>query len=200
MFYTTLALAREKRVCHKVEQALRKAKEHEGKEYKDDTPIPLTVVLQYADDQDDPVYDTLQCLKAVPREDEKDAIRIKRLFAADCAENVLLIFESAYPEDGRLRNAIEVARKFTRGEATQTELAAAQAAAQAAYKVARSVSDKTYGIGRAGGPQPGWQTACRITWVAHAVAFEVPWAAQQARKGERGWQIERLRLYLNNEM
>ena len=55
-----------------------------------------------------------------------------RLFAADCAEHVLPLFEQRYPDDKRPREAIEVARRFARGEATREELAAARAAARAA--------------------------------------------------------------------
>ena len=38
-----------------------------------------------------------------------------RLFAADCAEAVLPIFERDYPNDDRPRKAIEAARLFARG-------------------------------------------------------------------------------------
>ena len=55
-----------------------------------------------------------------------------RLFAADCAERVLPIFEKRYPKDDRPRKAIGVARRFARGKATKEERAAAWAAARAA--------------------------------------------------------------------
>jgi hypothetical protein len=55
-----------------------------------------------------------------------------RLFACDCAEQVLPLFEREYPEDKRPRVAIETARRFANGEATQQELAAAWDAAGAA--------------------------------------------------------------------
>lgn len=55
-----------------------------------------------------------------------------RLFACDCAEHVLHIFEKKYPDDNRPRKAIETAREFAMGEATQEELAAAGDAAWAA--------------------------------------------------------------------
>jgi hypothetical protein len=55
--------------------------------------------------------------------------RIARLFACDCAERVLPLYEKNYPDDKRPRYAVEVARLFADGKATQTELAAAGAAA-----------------------------------------------------------------------
>ena len=59
-----------------------------------------------------------------------------RLFACDCAERVLPIFEKECPEDNRPRKAIEVARLFADGEATHEELDAVwDAAWDAAYGV-----------------------------------------------------------------
>ena len=54
--------------------------------------------------------------------------RTARLFAADCAERVLPIFEKKHPNDHRPRRAIEAARAFANGEIN----AAAEAAAWAA--------------------------------------------------------------------
>jgi hypothetical protein len=58
--------------------------------------------------------------------------RTARLFACDCAERVLPLFELAHPDDSRPRVAIETARRFANGEATSDELAAAGAAAEPA--------------------------------------------------------------------
>jgi hypothetical protein len=59
-------------------------------------------------------------------------------WAADCAEHVLPLFTANYPEDERPRRAIEVARAWSRGEATVGE---AREAAFAAHAAARSASD-----------------------------------------------------------
>jgi len=56
------------------------------------------------------------------------------LFAADCAEQVLPIFESAYPTDDRPRKAIEAAR-------SGASVPAARAAASAAHAAARDATD-----------------------------------------------------------
>jgi hypothetical protein len=55
-----------------------------------------------------------------------------RLFACDCAEQSLPIFERDYPNDPRPRQAIEVARRYANGQATDEERAAARDAARAA--------------------------------------------------------------------
>lgn len=52
-----------------------------------------------------------------------------RLFAADCAERVLTIFEKQRPKDDRPRKAIEAARAYARGEIDDAAKAAAGAAA-----------------------------------------------------------------------
>ena len=58
-----------------------------------------------------------------------DASRELRLFAADCAEHVLPIFEKEYPGDDRPRKAIEAARRFADGEASPEEMWDARLAA-----------------------------------------------------------------------
>ena len=52
-----------------------------------------------------------------------------RLFACYCAERVLPLFEKQYPNDNRPRHAIEVARLFADGKATNEERDAARDAA-----------------------------------------------------------------------
>jgi hypothetical protein len=59
-----------------------------------------------------------------------------RLFAADCAERVLPLFEDKYPQDDRPRKAIEAARAYARGEIRDAARDAAWAAAWDAAGVA----------------------------------------------------------------
>ena len=76
--------------------------------------------------------------------------RTARLFAADCAEHVLKNFEDRYPDDTRPRAAIEVVRRFARGEATEDALSAAyRAASSAAYRAAGRAAYRA--AGRAAG-------------------------------------------------
>ena len=94
---------------------------------------------------------------------------VTRLFACDCAERALPIYERDYPKDKRPREAIRVARMFAQGKATNDELAAAWAAAGAA----------------------AWAAAGAAAWAAaRAAAWDAAWAA------EHKWQAKRLMQYL----
>ena len=62
--------------------------------------------------------------------------KVLRLFAADCAERVLPIWEKHYPDDDRPRKAIEATRRFARGEIGAAAGDAAAAAARAAARAA----------------------------------------------------------------
>jgi hypothetical protein len=63
--------------------------------------------------------------------------RLLASWAADCAEHVVLLFTSKYPQDDRPRRAIETARAWSRGQATIDEARQAAFAAHAAARVAR---------------------------------------------------------------
>jgi len=62
--------------------------------------------------------------------------RTVRLFACDCAERVLHLYEEKYSDDKRPRHAIEIARRYVNGEVSRDELYAAWAAARAAARAA----------------------------------------------------------------
>ena len=89
--------------------------------------------------------------------------RIARLFACDCAERTLPIFEKDYPDDKRPRHAVEVARLYADGKASESELAAARAAAwAAAWDAARDAAmDATWDAAMDAERQ--WQ-AKRLMW------------------------------------
>jgi Membrane protein involved in colicin uptake len=121
---TTLNKIKEHDPC---ESGWRKLLNHLGKTEADDELLPFLTILE-SNGIKDAVWSLRTC------EDE----RAVRLFACDCAESVLHIFEEAHPNDDCPRKAIEVARKYANGEATQEELdAAAYAAEDAAADAAR---------------------------------------------------------------
>lgn len=123
--------------------------------------------------------------------------RTASLFAVECAERVLPLFEQAYPHDGRVRAALEVARRYADGAATDAELDGASAGARAAAWTARDAA-----IPRV------WP----VNWAAWAavdaaesgrdvrnVAISAAWAARAAGaagdavgEAERAWQTRRL--------
>lgn len=87
------------------------------------------------------------------------------LWAADCAEHVLHLFETAHPEDARPRQAIEHARAWVRGEVTMMESRAAGGHAMGAARDKRGAArHAAYAAGQAGA-------------VAHVAAHELGAAA-----------------------
>ena len=57
------------------------------------------------------------------------------VWAADCAQHVLHLFEEMHPNDDRPRRAIELARAWTRGEITMSQARAVGGHAMAAARV-----------------------------------------------------------------
>ena len=117
--HTTLALLRDHCACDRAYFAVRRALP-EG--WGDDDPIPLARAV------DVPGLalpgDWLWALRAVAPEQAAQRDRYARLLAASIAEAVLPIWERDYPGDARPRQAIETARRYADGEATDEELAA----------------------------------------------------------------------------
>ena len=115
--------------------------------------------------------------------------RTQRLFACDCTEHVLHIFEDKCPDDDRPRKAIETARRFAEGKATQKELVAAhRAASSAAYWATSSAS---YWAASSASSSAAY-------WAAYRAAY---WAASSAAyRAEKKWQAKRLGMYLRGEL
>ena len=91
--------------------------------------------------------------------------RLLALWAADCAEHVLTLFEAERPDDDRPRRAIEMAGAWVRGEVTMTEARAAGGHAMGAARDLRGAARfAAYAAGQAG-------------VVAHVAAHELGAAA-----------------------
>ena len=179
MLHTTFALAHKAGACAGRYQHL--AKVLGGiRAYGKDTPIPLTVVLEH-----NGLDDTLWALCCVLPEEAAARDKLARLFACDCAERVLPLFEKEYPEDKRPRKAIKVARLFAEGKATTQELAAARAAAWDAARAA--VRDAARDV--------AWEAArAAVRDAVAAAAWDAVWEAARdaARAAERTWQSQHL--------
>jgi hypothetical protein len=119
--------------------------------------------------------------------------RTARLFAADCAEHVLPLFERHYPNDDRPRKAVEASRAFARGEIDRTALAAARDAARAAaWDAARAAArDAARAAARDAARAAAWAAAWDAAWDAARAA---------ARDAEIKWQADRLAMYLSGEL
>ena len=115
------------------------------KAYGVNTPITLLQILNI-NGFDDALWALMAC---------DDAETFSRLLACDYAEHVLHIFEAKYPDDDKPRKAIEVSRRYARGEATDAELSAAWNAAGAdAWIAARAAARAD-----AGDAERQWQEA-----------------------------------------
>ncbi len=116
--------------------------------------------------------------------DEKTA----RLFAADCAEHVLHVFEQQHPDDLRPRNAIAAARAFAHGGIDSAAWAAAGDAAWAAAGDAAWAA--TRAAARAAAGAAAWDATRAAAWDAAGDA-----AGAEARNAEAKWQTARLLDY-----
>lgn len=67
--------------------------------------------------------------------------RVQRLFAAACAERVLPLYEARFPDDERVRVAIQVATQFALGHAAAEELETAAEWAHDAWEYADACED-----------------------------------------------------------
>ena len=117
------------------------------------------------------------------------------LWAAECAEHVLHLFESERPDDSRPRRAIELLRAWTRGAVTMTD---ARTAAGHANAAARDLK---------GPARHAAYAAAQAAAVAHVAAHELGAAAYairavraaaaagdraEAGRRECSWQRDRL--------
>ena len=124
-----------------------------------------------------------------------------RLFAADCAEHVLPLFEKNHRKDKRPRKAIEAARLFAHGKIRKEKLFAARAAAWAAAWAAAGAAarDAAWAAARAAAGDAAraaaWDAARDAAGAAAGdAAWDAAWAA--ARAAEREWQTACLKRYL----
>ena len=132
-----------------------------------------------------------------------------RMFACDCAEHVLPLFEKYYPGDMRPRRAIDAARDYIHGKITKEELAAAKDAAWAAARAAAKVV--AWAAARAAAWAATWAAAKDAAWTAawdaawaaaKAASWDAAWAAAKAAAwdAEIDWQNKRLLQYLYGEV
>jgi immunity protein 5 of polymorphic toxin system len=105
-----------------------------------------------------------------------------RLFAVDCAERVLHLFEHKCPNDDRPRKAIQAARDFANGKIDAAARAAAGAAAgDAAWAAARAAAgDAARAAARAAAGDAARDAA-------RAAAGAAAWAAARAAAGAAAW-------------
>jgi hypothetical protein len=126
-------------------------------------------------------------------------------WAADCAERVLPLFEEAYPEDDRPRNAIETCRTWVRtGVFTMAGIRVASLAAHAAGRDAKENEAACFAARAAGQavatahvPQHAYGGAY---YALKAIAAADPANAVANVARERDWQAGRLSEGLREEI
>ena len=147
---TTFRLLRQYGACtsgyKKLAQHIRDQHGTSPEDYGMDRPIAIATILE-----SNGQADAFWSLRAT----QEPSDQFTRLLACDFAEHVLPIFEARRPNDQRPRKAIEVARRFARGQADRDELiaarkgaaaadAAAAAAAYAAYAAAARLNERQW--------------------------------------------------------
>ena len=110
------------------EDGWKKLLNHLGKIVADDEVLELRTILE-----SNGINDTIWAFRAVDGKDKEI-----RLFAADCADMVLPIYEKQHPNDDRPRKAIQAARDYANGLISVEELGDARDAALATAWDARA--------------------------------------------------------------
>ena len=115
--------------------------------------------------------------------------RSMRLFAADCAEHVLPLFEAEHPDDQRPREAIAAARAFAHGQIDDDTLDAARAAAWDAAGAAAGAA--AWAAAWAAARDAARATAEGTAWAAWATARDAAWDAAGAAAWAAAWAAAR---------
>jgi hypothetical protein len=127
---------------------------------------------------------------------QDDDHRRLALWAADCAQHVLDLFERARPADDRPRRAIELGRAWARGEVAWAEARTAAGHAQAAARDLRGAPrHAAYAAGQAAAV--GHVAAHELGAAAYAIraaqAAGAPADGEEAGRRECRWQRAQLR-------
>jgi hypothetical protein len=144
-------------------------------------PFPVALLLETND-----LGDTLWVLDNVIGNK-----RLCRLFAADCAESVLPIFERHRPDDDRPRHAISVGRdpnstdaaRAAAGDAARAASCAAEVAAGAAWAAGAAAGAAAGDAARAAG-DAAWAAGAAAGAAAGDAARAAAWAAGDAARAE----------------
>jgi hypothetical protein len=183
---TTFAKLKAAGAC---ESGYRKLSENLGGilKYGKETPITFLQIME-----SNGLDDTLWAFCAA--NETEAANRIARLFAANCAEHVLPIFEKHYPEDKRPRKAVEAARLYAVGAISAEDLAAARAAARAAaWDAGAAAREAARAAAGAAAREAARAAAGAAAWDAGAAAGAAAWdAGAAAGAAEEEWQKETL--------
>jgi hypothetical protein len=116
------------------------------------------------------------------------------MWAADCAEHVLHLFESEQPSDPRPRRTIESTRAWARGEMTMSQARAAAGANAAARELSGAARFAAYAAGQAAAVShvPAHELGAAAYVIKAARAAAANGDAERAGRLECRWQREQL--------
>lgn len=120
--------------------------------------------------------------------------RVVAVWAADCAERVLWLFEAEAPGDGRPRDALERARAFARGEldvAAEIRRRFLNGAAAREVRTPAAVAAARAAGQAAAVPHMGAHALGAAAYAAMAAGLAVPDRKEAAREESR-WQLGRM--------
>lgn len=132
-----------------------------------------------------------------------------RLFAADCAERVLPVFEQTYPLDDGPRRAINAVRQYARGEADAFELLIAgilasnaaaralEAGDRAAWLAALAAADATHKNTPLSTSDTAIGAVCAKAAAEDGAQHDARYTAESSM---RSWQLQRLLGYVREEV
>ena len=114
------------------------------------------------------------------------------LFAADCAERVLYLYEMAYPSDTHVREAIDARRRHAKGQLSEKEWEIKQrhAASSAIADAARAAIDAANAV-----CEKAWQNTFSL-----ADKFLAVKTASTTVYAEHMWQWQQVQRYLRGEI
>jgi hypothetical protein len=123
-----------------------------------------------------------------------DDHRLLALWAADCAEHVLDLFERARPGDDRVRRAIELGREWTRGAVSMMDSRnGAFAANAAAREVTGADREAAHAAGQSAAvPHVAAHELGAAAYAIRAVRAAAGGGGMEAGRLERDWQRDRL--------
>ena len=157
------------------EDGWKKLLNHLGKTEADNEVLELRTILV-----SNGIEHTLWAFRAVDGKDKEI-----RLFAADCAEMVLPIYEKEYPNDYRPRKAIHAARDYANGLISAGELVAARADASAAADAAmtkRAAASAKWAAASAAWDAASAASAASAARAAQRTAADAALAAKEAAR------------------
>jgi hypothetical protein len=207
MIYVTLNTLRRHRACKDSMNAL---KTFLGPDWDKAAPIYPSTELLEAVGLDAMIW----ALRATPKAQDEERDRVSRLFGAWCARQCLPNYESAYPNDSRIRDCIDTAERYANGNAADEELSAAKSAAESAARsaawsarsAAKSATEfaawyarfaaksATEFAAKSATESAAWSARSAAAWSARSAAESAAWPARFAAESaaeSAAWSADR---------